>query len=183
MLQQKKTALFDISNILTKIEIEAEQNVADLGCGNFGYFVFPMAKIVGKNGKVYAVDILKDVLKNIKTRATEENLLQIKAIWSDLEVYKATKIESESLDIATLVNVLSQSDKKNNIIKEAARVLKRGGKLAIIDWKKADTPLGPHVSKRLNKEELISFAHNNGLELHKEFIAGPYHYCLILLKI
>ena len=183
MIKQQKTSLFDIDKIIDKFKAEAEQKIADLGCGNFGYFVFPLAKKVGKNGSIYAVDILKDVLKEIRTRAKEENLLQIKPVWTDLEVYKAMKIESDSIDTASLINVLSQSNNKSNIIKESARIIKRGGKLIIIDWKKEDSPLGPKNENKINKDKLIDICLNNGLELEEEFVAGPYHYGLILIKI
>lgn len=183
MIIQKKTSLFDIDQIIEKLEIEAEQKIADLGCGNFGYFVFPLAKKVGKNGTIFAVDILKEPLREIQSKAREENLLQIKPIWTDLEIYKAMKIDSESTDSATLINVLSQSEKKSNIIKESARILKHGSKLIIVDWKKEDTLLGPNVDKKIKKNELIDICLKNGLDLVEEFIAGPYHFGLILIKI
>ena len=61
--------------------------MAELGCGNFG-FVFPIARLVGRSGKVYAVDILKSTLQEIKARATKENLPQVITIWSNLEIFK-----------------------------------------------------------------------------------------------
>ncbi len=57
MLEIKKTALFDITAILNKISIGERQKVAELGCGNFGFFTFPLARLVGRSGKVYAVAI------------------------------------------------------------------------------------------------------------------------------
>lgn len=183
MLKQRKTSLFDIETIIKKFAIEADQKVADLGCGNFGYFVFPLAEKIGKNGKVYAVDILKEALKEIMTKAKEENLLQIKPIWSDLEIYNAMKIESDSVDSASLINVLSQSNKKSNIIKESTRILKRGGRLIIVDWKKEDAPFGPKVNQKVKPEEIIDICLKNGLKLEEEFKAGPYHYGLVLIRV
>ncbi|MDA3802402.1 MAG: methyltransferase domain-containing protein [Patescibacteria group bacterium] len=183
MIKQRKTSLFDIDKIIDKFDVEAEQKVADLGCGNFGYFVFPLAKKVGKEGKVFAVDIMKDSLKEIQAKAREENLIQIKPVWSDLEIYKATKIESESVDSASLINVLNKSHKKPSIIKESTRILKHGGRLIIVDWKKEDSPLGPNNNQRVKKSELIDICLNNGLKLEEEFEAGSYHYGLILIKV
>ena len=40
MSDNKKTVLFDIENILHKIAVEEGQKVAELGCGNFGFFVW-----------------------------------------------------------------------------------------------------------------------------------------------
>lgn len=183
MPEIKSSALFDIQEILNKMDISAGQKVAELGCGNFGFFVFPLARLVGKQGKVYAVDILKSTLEEIKREINKERLSQVIPIWSDLEVFRAAKIESSSLDAALLVNVLHQSDKKIEILREAVRLLKRGGRLLVVEWSKADSPLGPDVKKRLNISALKEAAPKLSLGLSKEFPAGPFHFGLILTKL
>ncbi len=179
----KSTILFDIDLILSKMDIEEKQKVAELGCGNFGFFVWPLAKTVGRYGLVYAVDILKPNLDEIKRRAVHDNLPQVKTVWSNLEIFKATNIETSSLDNALLINVLHQSAKKIEILREAIRLLKRGAKLLIIEWKTADSPLGPELSRRVKIEALKTAAPKIGLDLKEEFEAGPYHYGLILTKL
>jgi ubiquinone/menaquinone biosynthesis C-methylase UbiE len=179
----KKTALFDIEAILSKIGIEEKQTVAELGCGNFGFFVFPLANLVGRSGKVYAVDILKPTLEEILREAKKDNLPQIIPVWSNLEIFKATKIETNSLDSALLINILHQSEKKVEILREAIRLLKRGGKLLIMEWKNSDLPFGPSQAKRIKVEALKTAAPKIGLSLIEEFEAGPYHYGLIFIKL
>ena len=179
----KKTVLFDIDKILAKMNISEKQKIADLGCGNFGFFVFPLAKMVGRGGKVYAVDILRENLKEIKNLAEKENFPQVEPVWSNLEIFKATKIETESIDAATLINVLNQSLKRIEILKETARLLKTNGKLLIIEWKSIDLPLGPDVEKRIKVEVLKENAAKVGLKIREEFEAGPCHYGLILTKL
>jgi len=183
MPEIKKTSLFDINAILSKMSLEEKQQVAELGCGNFGFFVFPLARLIGRQGKVYAVDILKSTLEEITREAKKENLPQIIPVWSNLEIFKAAKIETNSLDGALLVNVLHQSDKKIEILREAIRLLKRGGQLLIVEWKNIDLPLGPSPEKRVKIESLKTAAPKIGLDLKEEFEAGPYHYGLILTKL
>lgn len=183
MSENKRTALFDIESILRKITIEEGQKVAELGCGNFGFFVWPMAKMVGRNGLVYAVDILKSTLEEIKRQALKENSPQIKTVWSNLEIFKATNIETSSLDCALLVNVLYQSDKKTEIIREAIRLLKRNGKLLIVEWENTDSPLGPKSEKRVKLDSLKFAAPKLGLDIKEIFVAGPYHYGIVLTKL
>jgi len=183
MLEIKKSALFDIANILGKMSIAERQHVAELGCGNFGFFVFPLARLVGKQGRVYAVDIIKETLEEIRSRSTKNNLPQVETIWSNLEIFKATKIETNSLDSALIVNVLHQSTKKSEILREATRLLKRGGKLLVIEWKNSDIPFGPAPEQRVSLENLKSTVLKLGLSISEEFPAGPYHYGLILNKL
>jgi ubiquinone/menaquinone biosynthesis C-methylase UbiE len=182
MLGQKKTILFDIDKILAKINIGERDKVAELGCGNFGFFVFPLARLVGKQGKVYAVDILKECLEEIKSTANNNNIPQIETVWSNLEIFNATKIETASIDAATLIGVLNQSQRVTEMLKEASRLLKTNGNLLIIEWKKSDIPFGPEIEKRLKPEEIKEKASKLGLGIKEEFEAGPYHYGLILRK-
>ena len=182
MIAINKTVLFDIQSILAKMNLSPRQVVAELGCGNFGFFVFPLARAIGNSGKVYAVDIVKSVLDDVAKAAKQNNLPQICPIWSNLEIFQATKIDSSSLDSALLVNVLHQSDKKAEIIREAARLLKRGGKLLVIDWKDSDMPLGPKPDSKIRPQTLASLARRFSLVTTEEFAAGPYHFGLILTK-
>lgn len=183
MPEIKKSGLFDINGILSKIGIDERQQVAELGCGNFGFFVFPLARLVGRQGKVYAVDILKSTLEEIGKEAKKNNMPQVIPIWSNLEVFKAANIETSSLDSALLINVLHQSEKKIEILRESIRLLKRGGKLLVIEWKNMDLPLGPAPEKRVKLESLKSAIPKIGLDIAEEFEAGPYHYGLVLIKL
>lgn len=184
MLQLKKTSpLLNLPYIIDRLKIEEKQKIAELGCGSFGYFVYPIAKLVGKGGKVYAVDILKSALEEIRRKAIQENLHQIETVWSNLEVFKGTAIESSSLDAALLINILSQSEKKAEIVRESVRLLKRNGKLVIIEWKSGPSPFGPPADKRLKEESMRNASPQLGLSLTEEFSAGPHHYGLIFKKI
>ncbi len=177
------SALIDVNIIFEKSSIKEGDKIADLGCGRGGFFVFPAAKIVGKRGIVYAVDILKNVLSEIKRQAKEENLNNIVTIWSDLEIFGATQIDSNSLDIAFLINTLHQSKKKVEILRESIRMVKKEGKLLIVDWKKIAAPFGPPSETKVNKEALKIAAPKLGLHLEEEFEVGQYHFGLNFTKM
>jgi ubiquinone/menaquinone biosynthesis C-methylase UbiE len=183
---QKKAennTLIDLDLILAKANIATDMKVADLGCGPIGHFVFPLSKVVGPGGMVYAVDILKPTLDNIKHRVKQENLQNIETVWSNLESFNATTIDSSSLDRILLINTLYQSNKRVEIIKEAIRMLKTGGTITVVEWKNANIPFGPKIEERVQKESLMKAAPKLGLEEKVEFSAGPYHYGLIFEKI
>ena len=177
-----KNLLINIDLLLDKIVARDSDKVADLGCGGFGYFVFPLAKRIGKHGKIYAVDIIKANLENIKKTASLENLSQIETVWGDLEVVGSTKIEDNSLDSVLIVSVLSQADNYVNILKEAKRVLRRDGKMLIVDWNDSKSPFDINPEKRLNKEVLKKTADDLDLQIAEDFPAGKYHYALLLIK-
>ncbi len=177
-----KNLLIDIELLLDKIVVNDSDKIADLGCGAFGYFVFPLTKKIGRHGKIYAVDIIKSNLENIKKAASVENLSQIETVWSDLEVYQGTKISNDSLDAAMLISVLSQSNDYKAILKEAGRMLRRDGRLLIVDWDNNKSPFDINPEKRLNKDVLKKTADELGWQIAEDFPAGKYHYALLLIK-
>lgn len=175
--------LFDISLILNKIEITEGWKILEAGCGQFGHFVFPSAKLVGKNGKIFAVDIIKAHLEEIERQKKIDNLPQITTIWTNLETRQGTKLQSNSIDAALLINTLNQTEKRADVIKELVRVLKRDGKLLIIEWKQYDLLFGPKPEKRISQESLKNLAPSLGLKLIEEFEAGTMNYALIFKKL
>ena len=108
---------------------------------------------------------------------------KLKTIWSNLEIFGATKIEAGSLDIAMLINTLHQSHKRAEILRESVRLLKKNGKLVIVEWKNIAAPLGPPLTERVKKELIDNGAKKLGLQAEEEFEAGQYHYGLIYIKI
>lgn len=178
----KKQKLLNIKKLLKDVGIAEKQKIADLGCGRRGSFSLQAAKMVGKNGIIFAVDILKPALKNVRSKAELFKISNIKTIWADLEVYKSTKIPDNEVDIVLLNNTLFQSKKPKMVLKEAKRILKMDGKILIIDWKSTDSPLGPPVEKRIKDKKVKELAKDLDLKLVREFEAGSYHYGFIYKK-
>ena len=175
--------MLDANLILEKAQVGDKMRVADLGCGASGHFVFAAARRVGKKGKVYAVDILKTVLATIDKRAKLENLENLETVWTNLEIFGATKIESGSLDVGLLINTLYQSHKRAEILRESMRMVKAGGKIEVVEWENVATPFGPPAEEKVKKDLLIQAAKKLGLSLEEEFEAGQYHYGLVFVKL
>ncbi|PIR72107.1 MAG: hypothetical protein COU42_02535 [Candidatus Nealsonbacteria bacterium CG10_big_fil_rev_8_21_14_0_10_36_24] len=164
--------------VLDELDLRPDMVAAEFGCGSGG-FAFPLAKRL-EDGLVYAIDIQEAPLSALKSRALLENVVNIRVIRSDLEKPRGSTLTEFSLDLVFIPNVLFQVDNKNAIIKEAKRVLKTGGKIVVIDWKKSATQ-GPEQGRVL-PEEVKKIAEKAGLSFEKDFEAGKYHYGLIFTK-
>jgi len=175
--------LLDPNFLFDKIGLHQGMQVADLGCGSIGHFVFPIARIVGKEGKVFAVDIQKSILQNIEKRAEIENLQNnILAVWSDLERYGATAIPSKSVDFSLLINILFQNKDRESILKEAVRLLKVGGRVLVVDWLLSNAPFGPPVEGRVDPIWVEQTMDKLGMKMIMRFSASKYHYALVFEK-
>lgn len=176
--------LLDAKKILTEeVALRPASMVGDLGCGGAGYFTLAAARLVGDQGQVYAVDILKTVLSSVASKARMQKLYNVKTIWSNLEVLGATEIPSASLDYAFLINILFQSQKHEEIMREAHRLLKPQGSLVVIDWAKGSMALGPTEDDKIDIERIRTFARLIGFQEAKTFNAGQYHFGVIFMKV
>lgn len=178
-----ETVIIDAKNIIEKCNLGSGNSAADLGTGREARFALAAAKAVGQDGKVYAVDIVKSLLPSIKHKADMYGYNNIETVWSDLEIYGATKvIPDNSLDAAFLATVLFQSKNHPAMMREAVRMLRPRGKLAVVDWKNLDTSFGPPMEQRVNPESIKQIAQDLNLEFVEEFEAGENHWAQIYQK-
>jgi ubiquinone/menaquinone biosynthesis C-methylase UbiE len=173
----------DRDEVFNKIGLKQGMSAACLGCGNMGYFIIPAAQMVGKDGQAYAVDIQNSVLDSVRHQATIRGIANLQIVRANLEVVGSTKIPAESLDAAFLINVLFQNKMHEQIIKEASRLIKKGGKLIAVDWKKIGAPFGPPVEIRVEPENVIKYATDAGLRLTLQTEFGQYFWGLIFEKV
>ncbi|MFA6273173.1 MAG: methyltransferase domain-containing protein [Candidatus Paceibacterota bacterium] len=166
---------------LDQFDLQKGMRVADFGAGS-GFYVLTAAKLVGDKGKVYAVDIQKDLLVRLKKEAAVKKILNIEIVWGDLEKVGGAKLEDNSVDRVIVSNLLFQINGKENLAKEAMRILKPGGKILAIDWIESFGNLGPRTENVFGKETARTLFENAGFSLEKTIDAGAHHYGLIFSK-
>lgn len=168
-------------SIITDLNIKPGAKIADFGSGS-GYFGLLLATAVGPDGLVTAVDVLQNKLDTLRTAAQARQLFNINYVRGDLEVLGSSQLKDASQDMVLLANILFQSQKKAEILKEAARVLKPGGELVLVDWD-PKSPFGPKDGGwKFSKEEGGTLAGQLGFSLVREIPVASNHWGLVLKK-
>jgi ubiquinone/menaquinone biosynthesis C-methylase UbiE len=106
---------------------------ADFGCGT-GYFTALLAEEVGAEGRIYAIDVDEEAIKEAQEFISQFGLRNVKFLHQDLEINSG--LENNSLDFVFISQVLYQSDEPQKIISEAKRVLKEKGYLIVLEPQK-----------------------------------------------
>jgi len=156
-----------------RIGLRSGDTVVDVGAGS-GFFSFPAALVVGAAGHVYAVDISEELVELVRDRARQAKLSNVEPV---LSTPRRIPIEDAVADVTLLANVLHGI--APSTVDEAVRVLRPGGRLVDVDWKKRPTPEGPAVGHRLSEPEASAALSARGLTRVDAFDFGPYHYALI----
>ncbi len=171
----------DPVKIITQLGLEKGCNVADFGCGP-GYFTFPFAQAVGEDGKVYSFDILPQILETVTSKAKFSGIVNIIARRANLENAGGTKLEDGSIDWVILKDILFQNQKKEEILKEAYRILKPEGRVLVIEWNSAELSIGPSSELRISESRLKEMLLAEKFSIEKSIEAGSFHYAFIAKK-
>ena len=142
--------LLNDKKILENLDICPGQTILDAGCGN-GYMAKKFSELVGKTGKIYALDPDKQSIAKLKK---EVEMTNIEAFVGDIT--KATRLKAASIDLVYLSTVfhLFSESQIEEFLTEIKRILKPNARLAIVNIKKEDTPFGPPIEMRSSPEEL-----------------------------
>jgi len=171
----------DPDKIIEGFGIKEGMTISDFGCGA-GYFAISLAQKAGTSGRVYAFDIQEYALDNVRAKARDNSLDNIETVRTNLEIAGSSGLSDNSQDIVLLANILFQSNKKSDIIKEAARVVAPKGTLIIIDWKNGSNGFGPPKELRLNLDEIRKITEKEGLSFASTIDAGDFHFGLVFSK-
>ena len=131
----------------------------DLGAGP-GFFTLPAARLVGAGGHVYAVDVEPSMLDLCRRRAEEARLTGIETVHS---AETQIPLPDATADRVLIAFVLHEADDVAALLREAARLLRPGGEIAVAEWRKAEGTPGPPLDHRIGEDDLAGFAAQGGL--------------------
>ena len=153
-------------------------DAAEFGCG-YGTFTIPAAKMI--RGAMHAIDIDAEMIAQTKEAAARAGVKNIHAIRRDFTV-KGAGLKEKSVDYVMLFNIL-HIENPEVLLREAWRILRRGGKLGIIHWNyDAATPRGPSMDIRPKPEQCVAWASAVGFSAPQRHDLKPYHYGIVMRK-
>jgi len=163
--------------ILQKFKVKAGDTVADVGCG-IGYFSLPASTLVGPTGEIIALDISADMLAHLQEKVQSMGVANITIVKTS-EAQLATT--DEAADVVLAFFILHEAPDQQAFVAELDRILKPGGRLALIDWEKRETPAGPPVAHRVDKEMAVKLLQQAGFAV-TELEVGTDFYGLQAIK-
>jgi len=124
-----KVASFGCGNPTAVAELREGETVLDLGSGG-GIDVLLSARRVGPTGRAYGVDMTDEMLDLARANQREAEVENVEFLKGTIE---EVPLPDESVDVIISNCVINLSGDKPAVFREAARVLRRGGRFAVTD--------------------------------------------------
>lgn len=144
-------SLLDMEAVMACLGSLSGQIVLDAGCGN-GYMSKLFSMAVGSDGRVYALDPDEDSIENLRREVDGTNITALAG-----DITTDTGLPESLFDLVYLCTVFHgfSSGQVSGFEREVRRILKPGGRLAVVEMVKRATPFGPPLEIRYSPEELI----------------------------
>ncbi len=180
----------DSDEIIRELDLRGDEVFMDAGCGD-GHNAIRILEDYNHKGLVYAVDVYDASIEDMQTYKDEndvENLINIEADITD----GIPGVDDESVDVILMVNVFhgfKASRKLDEAVKELERIVKKDGKIAIMDYKAWDVPKGPPTKYRSSPQDLEMLFNKYGLnkiylneDIGEDIPEGKSHFLIMFGK-
>ena len=161
--------------VVTALALREGEVIADIGAGS-GYFAVRFARAVGPRGRIYAVDISPDMIRYLNRRIRDEELSNVTTVLSDPD---DPLLPDGSIDRFVIVNTWHHIEDQAKYLSLMKRMLRPGGQVVHIDFQKRELPVGPPLSMKIAREDLVRQMEAAGFSLAAEHDFLPYQYFLV----
>jgi ubiquinone/menaquinone biosynthesis C-methylase UbiE len=174
--------LIEPEKLFPALGLKPGEAVLDLGCGE-GRYTLPLASRVGAQGTVYAVDLWEEGLAILRDKARQEGVAHLRIVHAD--VSRSLPLPDACVDVALLATVLhdlAEAGQAQSALAEVARLIKPGGRLAVVEFKKLAGPPGPPLAIRLAPDQVAALLRPYGFAPGELTDLGPHTYLEIFTK-
>jgi arsenite methyltransferase len=163
------------AEVVKALRIKEGEVIADLGSGS-GYFTFRLAEAVGKMGRVFAVDVDPDLIRHLNRRVRDLKAGNVVTVLCAPDDPLLCDRSVDRFFICDTWHHIGGHDKYLALLK---RMLKPGGQVIMLDFKKVKTPVGPPMEMRIDRADLVREMETNGFQLAAEHPFLEYQYFLV----
>jgi len=176
-LERQNRVSEERTDILVKsLNLTAGMQIADIGAGT-GFLSREIAKLVGEQGQVFAVDIQPEMLGKLKNlQKNYRNITPILA--SELK----TNLAPNSADLAIMVDVYHELAYPFEVIQDTMQALKKNGRLALVEYRGEDDTVPIKSSHKMTEAQIIKEMSVHGLQYEKTIKSLPWQHIVIFTK-
>ena len=164
------------NDVMDALNIADGSTVADFGAGG-GWFAIRLARRVGPNGRVYAVDFRPPMIDALERRVVREGLSNVVTV---VATPSDARLPVRQVDAIVVVNSYGALPAPVQLLRSLARALRPRGRLGIVDFGPSGGGPGPPPQDRIDPARVLRDAREAGLRLHARLDVLPYQFLIVL---
>jgi ubiquinone/menaquinone biosynthesis C-methylase UbiE len=164
--------------LISELDLKPGMAVADIGAGT-GYHSSRMAQLVGKTGKVFAVDIQREMLTLLDKRMKAQGIFNVMPV---LGSEKDPKLTPASIDLIIMVDVYHELEYPAEMLRAMVAALKPKGRIAFVEFKEEDTSVPIKSVHKMSESQIRKEASAFGLQWLRTSKALPWQHLVIFQK-
>lgn len=159
-----------------------KSTIVDAGCGT-GVYLLNLIQHLEDYHEIIGLDLWEEGIAEFNRICEQNKLIHVKGIQCDLGTPFPLKSEFADLTLmTTVIHDLKADQIDVNALIEVYRILKPGGVLIAVEFKKIDQKPGPRIGIRLSPEELKSLVEKTGLKETSTIDLGQHLYMSLFKK-
>jgi len=167
---EKRVESLQVGLAIRELDLPRDAWIGDLGCGP-GTFSLPLAQAC-PDGVVLASDIEPAQLDRLRERIAQAELHNIVPVLSS---YENPHFPPTSLDLILIVDTFHHIDDRPPYLRHLKSCLKENGRLAVLEFKPGDLPVGPPANHKLGPGEMVAELDAAGWVEVERYDTHPYH--------
>jgi len=171
-LERFKTLNPDV--IWDALDMQNPKVLIDIGAGT-GFFTREFSRKL-TDGKIYACDSSEAMIKWMQENITDENIIPLQCSEASVD------LPDGIADLIYMINVHHEITEPEKLLIETHRLLKIGGKIAIIDWKAEAMEDGPPLNIRISDEVIAEHLLKTGFKGITNHKLLPLHSFIVGVK-
>lgn len=161
-----------------QLQLKPGMTVCDLGCGN-GYWSLPMARDVGAEGRVLAVDIQREMLHKLRERSARVKVNNIEPILGKVD---DPNLPANEVDLLLMVDVYHEFSHPESMLWGIRRSLKPEGVIALLEYREEDPAVPIKPLHKMSKQQIMKEYQQNGFKLVREFNELPWQHLMFFAR-
>ena len=139
------------AKLLPLLKLKEGDAVADIGAGS-GFYTFRLSPLVGDKGKIYAVDIQKEMLDIIRQRAKAKQITNVEPIMGKIS---DPKLPDAAVDLILMVDVYHEFSHPYEMTEAMVKSLKLGGRIVFVEFRLEDETVPIKLVHKMSEKQVI----------------------------
>jgi SAM-dependent methyltransferase len=163
---------------LRLLKVAKGSTVGDVGAGS-GYMSLRLARLVGAEGKVYAVDVQPGMLQLLQQNAAKAKLTNVVPVLGGID---DPKLPAATLDLIIMVDVYHEFSQPQRMLQRMREALKPGGRLALFEYRAEDPDVPILPLHKMTKAQVKTEVEAEGFKQTRVFDDLPWQHLIVFTR-